>query len=571
MQLADFFENFEVLAAAPGGVARLREAVLSLAVRGRLVAQDPGDEPASVLLERIKQEKVRLVKDGKIKKSKPLPLISPDEIPFDLPDSWEWARLNDVTKLITDGEHQTPTRILEKEIPLATAKNIRDGFLDLSTTDFVSYVTARKCWSRCHPKSDDILMVCVGATTGRLCLLNNPPSMVLVRSVALIRAMKSSVYPRYLEKLMKSKIVQKQVWGNVKQSAQPCLYIGKMQSILIPLPPLVEQKRIVEAVDRLMEQLDRLEAQQTEQRDRLQILGTTATTQLTGAAETRDRVWPLVRDRFATIYNTPENVEQLRQTILQLAVMGRLVPQDPNDEPASVLLERIREEKARLVKEKKIKPSKPLPPISPNEIHYELPKSWEWIQLSNISDIGTGTTPPKSNPEYYQSGIMPWITSSLTSHPKIDFSEKFITSKAVLDCRLRIYRPGSLIIALYGQGKTRGQVSKLGIEATVNQACAAISFFKEENILGDYIFLVFKKQYDELRQAAAGGAQPNLNVQKIKEALIPLPPLAEQKRIVATVDRLMAHCDQLQTQLQTRSDRARTLLDSAIHQLSQVA
>ncbi|MTJ18640.1 MULTISPECIES: restriction endonuclease subunit S [unclassified Dolichospermum] len=266
MKLETFFEHFDLLAEAPNSVQKLRELILDLAVRGKLVPQDANDEPAAVLLERIKKEKERLVKEGKISKSQ---LSSNDKneneyISFTLPKIWKWATINDITSQVTDGEHATPPRINIPEIPLATAKNVRDGYLDLTNTDFVSYETAEKCWKRCEPIHNDILMVCVGATTGRLCLIKEPPKITIVRSVALIRTFANYIYPEYIALVIKSPIGQNQIWNKVKQSAQPCLYINKIQSIYLSIPPLNEQKRIVTKVDKLMKLCDELETKLTQ-------------------------------------------------------------------------------------------------------------------------------------------------------------------------------------------------------------------------------------------------------------------------------------------------------------------
>jgi len=177
------------------------------------------------------------------------------------------VKLKEVCEQITDGEHATPQRI-SSGVPLATAKNIRDGFLDMSQTDYVAQETAEKCWNRCRPKDGDILMVCVGATTGRLCLLRNPPDMVLVRSVALLRPNTKRIESMFLNLFLRSPSGQSQVWSGVRQNAQPCLYLGKMSEFLISLPSLEEQRRIVTKVEELMPLVDHLEAQQQE-RDRL--------------------------------------------------------------------------------------------------------------------------------------------------------------------------------------------------------------------------------------------------------------------------------------------------------------
>jgi type I restriction enzyme S subunit len=167
--------------------------------------------------------------------------------------------MDTIADQVTDGEHATPLRISETQVPLVTAKNVRDGFMDYSQTDWVSIETAQKAWSRCRPQVGDLLLVCVGATTGRLTVLREPQDMVLVRSVALIRP-NSDVLDEYLERAIRSPVVQQQIWASVKAAAQPCLYINRIQSLLVPLPPLTEQHRIVAKVDALMALCDRLEA-----------------------------------------------------------------------------------------------------------------------------------------------------------------------------------------------------------------------------------------------------------------------------------------------------------------------
>ena len=234
------------LTTRPDQVKALRQTILNLAVRGKLVPQDPKDEPASDVDLKIKNRS-----RGQIQES-----IEP---PFDLPGGWAWRAIDTLADQVTDGEHATPPRISETQIPLVTAKNVRQGFMDYSQTDWVSFETAQKAWGRCRPQVGDLLLVCVGATTGRLTVLREPRDMVLVRSVALIRP-NSNVLNEYLERAIRSPLVQQQIWASVKAAAQPCLYINRIQSLLIPLPPLAEQQRIVAKVDELMALCDQLEA-----------------------------------------------------------------------------------------------------------------------------------------------------------------------------------------------------------------------------------------------------------------------------------------------------------------------
>ena len=199
--------------------------------------------------------------------------------------------MKEVCDLITDGEHATPHRV-PSGIPLGTAKNVRDGFLDMTQTDYVAAETAEKCWKRCKPKHGDILMVCVGATTGRVCLVSNPPDMVLVRSVALLRPNTKRIEATFLDLFLRSPSGQSQIWGGVRQNAQPCLYLGKMSEFMIQLPPLAEQRRIVAKVEQLMVLVDGLERQLAEARASGTNLLSALVAELTGTANTTPAATP---------------------------------------------------------------------------------------------------------------------------------------------------------------------------------------------------------------------------------------------------------------------------------------
>ena len=229
------------------------------------------------------------------------------------------------------------------------------------------------------------------------------------------------------------------------------------------------------------------------------------------------------------------DTKKLRQKILDLAIRGKLVPQDPNDEPASVLLERIRAEKERLIAEGKIKRPKKSKASSAAS-HYQnfeppfpIPDSWEWVRLEDIAKIGTGATPSKSNREYY-GGNINWVSSSVTSFPYVDEPTDLITELALKETNCEIYPTGTLLMAMYGEGKTRGQLTELRIEAASNQACAAIIPYISET--KNFVRLYLLANYYQLRRLAEGGNQPNLNLGKISSLFIPLPPIQEQRRVV---------------------------------------
>jgi type I restriction enzyme S subunit len=238
--------HFDVLLDRPSSVDAFEQTILQLAVRGLLVPQDPTDEPASSLLQKIRTEKDHLIAQGKIKRDKPLPPITDEEKPFALPQGWEWVRVTDLCSMVTDGEHLTPTRCDDAtQVPLVTAKNVRHEVMDYRVTDYVPRDVAEKCWQRCKPLVGDILMVSVGATLGRLCVLREPLDMVLVRSVTVLRPVHVGVSVDFFALRLMSQDSQAEIWREVKQSAQPCLYLVKSAALKIALPPLAEQTRIV--------------------------------------------------------------------------------------------------------------------------------------------------------------------------------------------------------------------------------------------------------------------------------------------------------------------------------------
>ena len=242
--------------------------------------------------------------------------------------------------------------------------------------------------------------------------------------------------------------------------------------------------------------------------------------------------------------------KDLRNALLQEAVQGKLVPQIASEGNARDLLEEIRKARGESLplatarKRSSATPSAGTPRNAPmeiteDEIPFDIPESWCWCRLGDIANISTGMTPLKSESRFYENGNIPWITSSLTNNEYIENAEYFITEYAVENTSLTLYPKNTLILAMYGQGKTRGQISELLIPATINQACAAIELFLDDDYFRKYIKLFHNWNYNNVRKEASGSAQPNLNLGKVQSTLIPLPPLAEQKRIVAAIEKFM--------------------------------
>lgn len=556
------------------GIKKLRELILELAVRGKLVPQNPDDEPASVLLQRIAVEKAQLVKEKKIKKQKPLSPIAENEKPFLLPDGWEWARLGEIGR---DWGQKTPSGDFT--------------YLDVSAIDnskgkiaSPKVLPADKAPSRARKKvaKGTVIYSTVRPYLQNICVVDRlfTPEAIASTAFAILhplQQMSGEFFALYLRSPVFIKYVESVQTG----IAYPAINDKQFFSGLTPVPPHAEALRIMDKVNELLALCDQLEQQQTNNITAHQTLvdALLATlTQSTTAEEVTEN-WTRIAEHFDTLFTTDHSIEQLKQTVLQLAVMGRLVPQDDSDEPASVLLEKIAEEKARLVKEKKIKKQRPLPAITDEEKPFPLPKGWEWCRVGTFTVVGTGATPARDNPEYYEPAEIPWVTSGETGKDFIESTQEKVSSLAVKETNVSVYPIGTLIVAMYGQGKTRGQVSELKIDAGTNQACAAIQFVESSVEHRKYVKLFFQKSYEDLRTLAAGGAQPNLNVGKISNTVVALPPLSEKCRIVTKVHELMELCDTLKSQIHqtqtTQLNLANAIVEKAVtnpnHHIEKVA
>jgi type I restriction enzyme S subunit len=552
--------NLNLLATAPGGVARLRELILTLAVQGKLVPQDPKDEPASELLKKIRAEKDRLIAEGKIKRDKPLAEIGEEEEPFGLPVGWEWVPLQHVgyTQTGTTPDKKNP-QMYGSDIPF-----IKPGDIYPNHVEYENEALSQEGLTdsgRVAP-AGSLLMVCIG-TIGKSNLVNRACSFN--QQINSITPLCCS--PEYVKLYCRSPYFQGEAWARSSSTTIAILNKGKWEAIPLALPPLAEQSRIVTRVEELMRLCDALEAKgQIEATQHAQLVSTllgTLTDSETPAQLAES--WQRIATHFDLLLDRPQAVDALEQTFLQLAVRGLLVPQDPQDEPASILLKKIRAEKDKLILEGKIKRDKPLPPTAEDEQPFALPKGWQWVPIETLADVGTGTTPSRDNAAFFSGGSIPWVTSGETGKAFIAETAQHVTELALSQTSLTIYPVGTLIVAMYGQGKTRGQVSELQIEATTNQACAAIVLVEPSVAHRNFVKLVFEKSYDEIRELSAGGAQPNLNVGKIKSTLIPVPPLAEQSRIVTRVASLRRLCADLRQRL-TASQSTQAHLAEALVQ-----
>ena len=466
---------------------KLRKKILDLAMRGKLIPQDSQDEPASVLLEKIKEEKAQLIKEKKIKKSKPLPEITEEEKPFEIPESWEWVRLENVASSIGDGLHGTPKYDKNGEIPFINGSNLKND--KITITDNTKYINDEEYRKIYVNLNQSTILMSLNGTLGNLAKYRSNEKISLGKSAGYISLITKDIYD-FVYISLKSPMFKAYYSKKATRTTIKNISLKDIRSTPIPLPPLAEQKRIVAKVEECMQAIKTIEDSSKE-------------------------------------YEKLEN--QLDKKVLDLAMRGKLVPQDSQDEPASVLLEKIKEEKAQLIKEKKIKKSKPLPEITEEEKPFEIPESWEWVRLGEVSAINTGNTPSKKYKEYY-GGDLPFVKPAdiNNNHINYDTDEK-LTDKGKE--KGRIASPNDILITCIGN---LGRNYFLDKDVAFNQQINAVTPINiEKNWLHYTLLSSFFIQ--QMYNNASATTVSILNKTKLERLLVPLPPLAEQKRIVTKI------------------------------------
>ncbi|EWM52374.1 restriction endonuclease subunit S [Ruminococcus flavefaciens] len=484
---------------------QLKNSILQLAVQGKLVPQDKNDEPASVLLERIKAEKQALIKAGKIKKEKPLAPITEEEIPFDIPDSWEWIRIGNISSMVTKGTTPRGGNVsyLESGIGFLRAENVAGlDRLDTAKMNYIDEDTHNGFLKRSVLEENDILITIAG-TLGRTAIVRkeNLP-LNANQAISIVRLINTDYFDLfYLICAINSPIIQKMLTLQKKITAIPNLTLEIVSDCLIPIPPLSEQKRIVAKIEELLPYIEKYDE-----------------------AETK-----------LTELNT-KFPDALKKSILQEAVQGKLVPQNPDDEPASVLLEHIKAEKQKLIKEGKIKKEKPLAPIAEDEIPFEIPESWEWCRWGDLSQsIQYGYNAPAK-----QSGRIKMVRISdiqdntvlWDSVPYCDIDESDIETYLLQANDILFARTGGTVGKSYLVKEVPEQAIYAGYLIRTrysNSLCPEyLKFFMESTLY-----------WTQLRNGTIATAQPNCNGKTLSNMILPVPPLEEQKRIVAKIEELM--------------------------------
>ncbi|EBL2701838.1 restriction endonuclease subunit S [Salmonella enterica] len=536
------------------GIKKLRELILELAVRGKLVPQDPNDEPASVLLKRIAAEKAELVKQGKIKKQKPLPEISEEEKPFELPMGWEWTRLGSISNYgfcdKAEPEDVTPeTWILELEdIEKVTSKLINK--VTFAERPFKSsknrFSQGDVLYGKLRPYLDKVIVA-------------NEPGVCTTEIIPITSY--GNIYPEFLRLLLKAPNFIIYANSSTHGMNLPRLGTEKAQQAVIELAPIQEQLRIVSRVDKLMSLCDQLEQHSLTSLDAHQQLVETLLTTLTDSqnADELAENWARISEHFDTLFTTEASIAALKQTILQLAVMGKLVPQDPNDEPASELLKRIAQEKAQLVKDGKMKKQKPLPPISDEEKPFELPIGWEWCRLGECINLISGQhLKPDEYEEECHGEMLPYITGPAEFGLISPTYSKYTNEKRAIAAK------GDILITCKGAGLGKLNVADTNI--AISRQLMAINVIRMNS---EYLKIILDSMYGYFQSKGVGIAIPGISREDVMEPLIMLPPFEEQKRIMENLYKLNFLIEDVKFRIksaqQTQLHLADALTDAAIN------
>lgn len=459
---------------------KLRQKILDLAIRGKLVPQDPNDEPASVLLERIRAEKERLIKEGKIKRSKKTATDDEIEAPFEIPESWEWVRLEDFVMAITDGDHQPPPQS-KTGVPFLVISDVNTGVINFSNARFVSEEYYNNLPAIRRVAKGDILFTVTGSY-GITILVDTEQNFCFQRHIGLIKTISCS---EWITAVLKSDCVQKYCDKVATGTAQKTVSLGHLRDLVIPVPPLSEQKRIITEVERWFAVINTLESNEDD----------------------------LIKA-----------IDQAKSKILDLAIHGKLVPQDPNDEPAIELLKRINPK---------------FEPCDAEDCPFEVPNVWTFCHLQDVFNITMGSSPTGESLNRNGNGIE-------FHQGKLCFAEIYLEKSDVYTTQpVKLASPNSVLLCVRAPV---GIVNIIEREVCIGRGLCSLTPLKAIDLM--YSFYALQTCQTDFEQKATGSTFKAIGGDVIKNQIIPLPPYNEQLRIVAKIEELFAVLDSIKESLE---------------------
>ena len=477
---------------------QLKNSILQMAMQGKLVEQRPEEGTGEELYQQIQKEKQKLIKEGKIKREKPLPEITEDEVPFEIPESWKWVRTGEIGSW---GSGATPSRSHPEyyggNIPWLKTGDLNDGYIE-SVPESITKEGYEHSSVRLNPIGS-VLIAMYGATIGKLGILKIKAT---TNQACCACIPFDNVEDRYIFYYLLSH--RKQFIEQGAGGAQPNISKEKILETVFPLPPLAEQKRIVAKIEEIMPFIDR---------------------------------YAVAYDHLQS-YNT-RFPDDLKKSILQMAIQGKLVHQDPNDEPASVLLEKIAKEKQKLIKEGKIKKQKPLPPIKEEEIPFEIPENWKWVYIGDVFQHNTGkalngVSGPGKMLTYITTSNLYWNRFELDRLKEMPFTDEEVVKCTVKKNDLLVCEGGD-----FGRAAIWPYDEPIRIQNHIHRLRA----YYDVSVWYFYYLFYFYKNAGLI--SGKGIGIQGLSSKALHRIIVPLPPLAEQKRIVARLDELLPQIDRL--------------------------
>lgn len=468
---------------------QLKASILQYAIQGKLVEQRAEEGTGEELYQQIQAEKQRLIKEGKIKKEKPLPEIAESEIPFDIPGSWKWVRLNDAVLSVADIDHKMPETVENNGYPYISPVNFTPTGIDYDNAKMIGKLDFEHLSQKCKPEKGDIVFPRYG-TIGVVRMVDTERDFLVSYSCCTVKNMAELMHPQYVFYVLQSGMIKQEINRYINKTTQPNVGLQSIKQFLFPIPPLAEQKRIVAKIEELL---------------------------------------PLV-DRYAVAYEKLEQFnakfpEDMKKSILQYAIQGKLVEQRPEEGTGEELYQQIQSEKQRLTKEGKIKKEKPLPEIAEDEIPFDIPESWKWVRIGQVFNLQAGKN----------------ITSA-DIYSEASNGNRYLCygGNGFRGYVSDFNREGHY--ALIGrQGALCGNINVAEGQFYATEHAIVVEHFNKSDVLWCAFFL----KALNLNQYATATAQPGLAVANIIKVPIPLPPLAEQKRIVAKIEKLLPLCERL--------------------------
>ncbi|MEX6627634.1 restriction endonuclease subunit S [Tenacibaculum salmonis] len=567
-------KHFKELTVNPKNAKELKGLILQLAIQGKLTAnwrkENTNIEPASELLKKIRKEKLQLIKEKKVRKGKLINRIKKEEKYLEIPEKWVWIRLIEVGNIFNGNSVNKSTKALKYEglkdgFSYLGTKDINYGFEDLNYDNGVKIPFDEPRFKIAHKNT--VLICSEGGSAGKkcgitiedICFGNKLYALEQYGNIETVYILSIYKTPIFFE-LFQSKMTG--IIGGIS--------INNFGEIPIPIPPLEEQKEIVKIVEMLFKEVDKLEQLTVSRISLKEDFVRSALKELTNNNTKKE--WDYLQEHFKSFFNETTNIKKLRETVLQLAVQGKLTADwranNPSTEDATILLKRIQKEKTQLIEDKKIKKEKILPKITKEEIPYELPKSWVWCRMQEIGlfERGKSKHRPRNDFRLFSDGKYPFVQTGDVSSAKknggIVNTHKSLYNDFGL-AQSRMWNKGTLCITI------AANIAETGVLGF--NACFPDSVVGFTNLVSGetsrYVECFITIMKSDLEKYAPSTAQKNINLGILYELKFPLPPLEEQKAIVQKVNALMSLCDKLEQEVQQSEVHSTELMKSCLKEV----